>query len=152
MSSLPSGRVSSRSRVPVVRSRRTVIELTRNIEISGNRPTSGGPTRSNCAGRPSNRKRRSTTSRLGTAISSATVRGRDERVLEVLLAGSPAQAAGRVADEDLAVAHQDEAVAVPRLLEAVARDEQRRARRREAGEQPPQPDPPDPGEADPPLV
>jgi len=54
MSSLPSGIVSSRSSVPVVRSRRTVIEPTRNIEINGNRPTRPGPTRSNACGRASN--------------------------------------------------------------------------------------------------
>jgi hypothetical protein len=53
MSSFPSGIVSRRSSVPVVRSRSTVIDPTRNIEISGNSPTRPGPTRSNASGRPS---------------------------------------------------------------------------------------------------
>jgi hypothetical protein len=77
---------------------------------------------------------------------------RDERVLEVLVAGAPAQAPGRVGHEHLTVAHEQQPVAVARLLEAVARDEQRRALLGEPAEEPPELDAPDRVEPDRRLV
>ena len=74
MSSFASGIVISRSSVPVVRSLSIVIEVTRNIVMNGNSPTSGPPMRSNAPGSWSKTNLISVTSAAGTTSSSAIVR------------------------------------------------------------------------------
>ena len=74
-SSLESGIVISRSSVPVVRSRNIVIEVIRNIMISGNSPSIGGPIRSNVPGWSSNMNLTSAIRTHGTTRTIAIVRG-----------------------------------------------------------------------------
>ena len=92
---MASGIVISRSSVPVVRSRRTVIEVTRNIETSGKNPTSGAPTARTCCGRRRTRTRAASSSG-GTTKRSATVRGswRNWRSTRQRVAYRPRSSAG----------------------------------------------------------
>src|SRR5581483_6207076 len=146
--------VSSRSSVPVVRSRSIAIEVTRNIETSGNTPSSGPPTRSKTAPAcpPANTYLSRATSAHGTATRSSTVRGScrswsstrravavvtrrltrllgepKKGLLELVLARPLAQLRRCQRREQGAVSEEEQVVAARGLLHDVARDEQRRA-------------------------
>src|SRR5919106_1459307 len=108
MSALPIGSVMSRSSVPVVRSRSIAIDVTRNITMNGNRPHSGAPIAWNLRSWPSNTKYRSTRRTAGTTSISATVRG-SRRICQSTRS---------------AVAHQQQPVALARLVHHVAGDEE----------------------------
>ena len=102
-SSLASGSVISRSSVPVVRSRSIVIDVIRNIMISGKSPTIGPPSDSNDPGEPSSTPLSSAIRAAGTTRIIATVRGSRRnwrstrsavaRVIRGLIVSAPARSA-----------------------------------------------------------
>ncbi len=164
---MPIGIASSRSRVPLERSRSVVTLVTRNITMNGNIASSAGPNRSKVAGRsPSNIHQSSVISRHGSTSSmrracggrggagcstrpatARVIRGvmprrlhdREERRLDVgRRRPSRLISSGVPSAMIRAVAHQQQPVAALGLVHHVAGDEDRRPVVGEAVEQRPQ--------------
>ena len=146
--------MSSRSSVPLVRSRSIATLVTRNIVTNGNTPRSIRPTRSNVCrlavedpvqqrhqhARDDHEQRDRAVvapellehpagrgQRHADAHAGTASTDPHERLLEVVRAGALAQLGGRAVGDDRALAHQQQPVAAVGLVHHVAGDQQRGA-------------------------